>query len=48
VHDEPPLRLQLLKAPRECEFLVRRIHEYRSFESCGCAPNTTVFADYTL
>ena len=35
VHNKPSLRLQLLKAPRECEFLVRRVHEYRSFESCG-------------
>ena len=35
VHNKPPLRLQLLKAPRECEFLVRRVHGYRSFESCG-------------
>src|SRR5262249_36769839 len=30
VHDEPPLRLQLLKAPRKREFLVRRIHEHTS------------------
>jgi hypothetical protein len=30
VHNEPPLRLQLLKAPREREFLVRRVHEHTS------------------
>ena len=35
VHNEAPLHLQLIKAARECEILVRRIHEYRSFESCG-------------
>src|SRR5260370_26024872 len=27
VHNEPPFRLQLLKAPRKREFLVRRVHE---------------------
>src|SRR5262249_60434752 len=27
VHNEPPLRLQLLKAPHEREFLVRLVHE---------------------
>ena len=30
VHNEPPLSLQLLKAPREREFLVRRVHEQTS------------------
>ena len=30
VHNEPPLRLQLLKASREREFLVRRVHEHTS------------------
>ena len=30
VHDEPPLRLQLLEAPREREFLVRRVHAHTS------------------
>ena len=30
VHNEPPLRLQLLKAPREHELLVRRVHEHTS------------------
>src|SRR6476646_4733290 len=35
VHNEPPLHLQLIKAARECEILVRRIHEYRSFALCG-------------
>ena len=30
VHDEPPLRLQLLKAPGEREFLVWRVHEHTS------------------
>src|SRR5262249_17524653 len=38
VHDEPPLRLQFLKAPREREFRVRRVHEHASFERCGWAP----------
>jgi hypothetical protein len=35
VHNKPPLRLQLLQAPHERELLVRGVHEYRSFESCG-------------
>jgi hypothetical protein len=30
VHNEPPFRLQLLEAPRECIVLVRRIHERTS------------------
>ncbi len=30
VYDEPPLRLQLLEAPGEREFLVRRVHEHIS------------------
>jgi hypothetical protein len=30
VHNEPPLRLQLLEAPREREFLIRRVHEHTS------------------
>ena len=30
VHNEPPLRLQLLKAPRKREFPVRRVHEHTS------------------
>jgi hypothetical protein len=30
VHNEPPLCLQLLKAPRKREFLVRRVHEHTS------------------
>jgi hypothetical protein len=30
VHNEPPLRLQLLKTPRKREFLVRRVHERNS------------------
>jgi hypothetical protein len=40
-HDEPALRLQLLKAPREREFRVRRVHEHASFERCGWAPMAT-------
>src|SRR5262249_31421950 len=35
VYNEPPLRLQLLYAPREREFLVRRVHGHTSFERCG-------------
>src|SRR5262245_34520279 len=38
---EPPLRLQFLKAPREREFRVRRVHEHASFETCGWAPLAT-------
>ena len=30
VDNEPPLRLQLLEAPREREFLIRRVHEHTS------------------
>src|SRR5262249_3094059 len=30
VHDEPPLRLQLLKASRERKLLVRRVHGHTS------------------
>jgi hypothetical protein len=30
VHNQPPLRLQLLKASREREFFVRRVHEHTS------------------
>src|SRR5262249_51827172 len=30
VHNEPPLRLQLLKATGKREFLVRRVHEHTS------------------
>src|SRR5262245_45654948 len=30
VHNESPLRLQLLEAPREHELLVRRVHEHNS------------------
>ncbi len=30
VHNEPALRLQLLEAPREREFLIRRVHEHTS------------------
>src|SRR5262245_20109811 len=48
VHNEPPLRLQLLKAPRECEFLVRRVHDYRSLRIVWLSADTTVFADYTV
>src|SRR5262245_42321063 len=38
VHDEPPLRLQFLKAPRERKFRVRRVHEHASSETCGSVP----------
>ena len=36
-HNEPPLRLQFVKAPCESEFLARRIHEHtsRSFVHLG-------------
>jgi hypothetical protein len=30
VQDDPPLRFELLKAPRSYEFLVRRVHEHPS------------------
>jgi hypothetical protein len=41
VHNEPPFRLQPLKAPREREFRVRRVHEHASFERCVWAPMAT-------
>jgi hypothetical protein len=48
VHNESPLRLQLLKAACECEFLVRRIHDYRSVCIVWLSADTTVFAEYTV
>src|SRR5262245_22025822 len=38
VHDEPALRLQFLKAPRERKFRVRCVHEHASFETCVWVP----------
>src|SRR5262245_866346 len=48
VHTAPPHRIQPLTPARECEFLVRRVHDYRSLRIVWLSADTTVFADYTV
>src|SRR5258708_37244835 len=47
VHNEPPFRLQFLKAPRRREFLVRRVHEHISCGRVfGVAADTPITSTY--